>query len=140
MTITKIKGYDEYGYEAFDVGIESAHAAQALAEAVSRTGLSAQAAAEAIYRVSELLARVSWCENEITVTKDALNDTAYQITALDANMNNRIDVIDFEISDLRSAMDAKTENPNQKSDLEIFSQIEWSEHFLKFGGSNIFLN
>lgn len=29
-----------------------------------------------------------------------------------------------ELSDLRSALDAKTENPNQKGDLENFSQIE----------------
>jgi hypothetical protein len=40
-------------------------------------------------------------------------------------------VLEMEISDLRSAMDAKTENPNQKGDLEISSQIVWDEEILK---------
>ena len=43
-------------------------------------------------------------------------------------------------SDIRSALDAKTENPNQKGDLEIFSQIVWDEDFLKMNASNPFLN
>ena len=36
--------------------------------------------------------------------------------------------------------DAKTENPNQNDDLEIFSQIDVDEHFLNFCEGNIFLD
>ena len=36
--------------------------------------------------------------------------------------------------------DAKTENPNQNDDLEIFSQIEVDEHFLDFCEGNMFLD
>ena len=36
--------------------------------------------------------------------------------------------------------DAKTENPNQNDDLEIFSQIDVDENFLDFCGSNMFLD
>ena len=35
---------------------------------------------------------------------------------------------------------AKTENPNQNDDLEIFSQIEIDEHFLDFCEGNMFLD
>ena len=45
----------------------------------------------------------------------------------------------MEIDLLRPATDAKTEDPKQKSDLEIFSWIVPSEEFLKLEG-NMFLN
>lgn len=43
-----------------------------------------------------------------------------------------------QTDELRSAPDAKTENPNQKSDLEILSAIVPSEDFLKLE-DNMFL-
>lgn len=39
---------------------------------------------------------------------------------------------------IRPVPDAPTENPKQKSDLEIFPQIEWDEDFLKLD-NNMFL-
>lgn len=35
-----------------------------------------------------------------------------------------IEVLEEEVSDIRPVLDEKTENPKQKDDLEIFSQIE----------------
>lgn len=37
-----------------------------------------------------------------------------------------------QLNELRPALDATTEKPNQKSDLEIFDTIEWDEKFLNF--------
>jgi hypothetical protein len=51
----------------------------------------------------------------------------------------RLGAIEETLADLRSALDAETENPNRKSDLEIFSRIVPSDAFLKLEG-NIFLD
>ena len=53
-------------------------------------------------------------------------------------VNARIDYIEDKLSQLEPAPDVKTENPKQKSDLEIFPQIEWDEDFLKLD-NNMFL-
>lgn len=64
----------------------------------------------------------------------------------------RIEVLEEEMSDIRSVLDDKTENPKQKDDLEIFNRIVPSEDFLILGDigwsddiinldkTNIFLN
>lgn len=63
----------------------------------------------------------------------------------------RVDELERAISDavanimalqdaIRPVPNAPTENPKQKSDLEIFPQIVWDEDFLKLGDSNMFLN
>lgn len=51
----------------------------------------------------------------------------------------RLGAIEETLADLRSALDAETEKPNRKSDLEIFSRIVPSDDFLKLEG-NIFLD
>lgn len=61
----------------------------------------------------------------------------------------RVDELERAISDavaniialqdaIRPVPDAPTENPKQKSDLEIFPQIEWDENFLRLN-NNMFL-
>lgn len=61
----------------------------------------------------------------------------------------RVDELERTISDavaniialqdaIQPVPDAPTENPKQKSDLEIFPQIEWDEDFLKLN-NNMFL-
>lgn len=61
----------------------------------------------------------------------------------------RVDFLEKQFSDLyatvyelqnllRPVPNATTENPNQKGDLEIFSQIVWDEDFLKLA-DNMFL-
>lgn len=51
----------------------------------------------------------------------------------------RLDALEGTLADLRSALDAETENPNQKSDLEISNRIVPSDAFLKLEG-NLFLD
>ena len=51
----------------------------------------------------------------------------------------RLSALEETLADLRSALDANTEKPNQKDDLEIFNRIIPSEDFLKLE-SNIFLD
>lgn len=78
----------------------------------------------------------------IGATVDQFSESMNQLAELMKSMecvNARIDYIEDRLSQLGPAPDAKTENPKQKSDLEIFSQIEPSSEFLKLE-DNIFLN
>ena len=74
--------------------------------------------------MNEVLSRLEYHSNEITAIKDDLHDLRYETKGIQQGLDGRTAVLEMEINDLRSAMDAKTENPNQKGDLEIFSQIE----------------
>ena len=128
MKITQIKGYDEYGYEVMNFSLPTMDEATAnlmeWGKAIQDIGFSAYEATEALKHISNLLSRADWGESEITAIKDKLCDLEYKIDSQDAALSNRIDVTEIEIDELRSALDAKTETPNQKGDLEIFSQIE----------------
>ena len=97
---------------------------QDLARAMSSVGVSAYDAAQALRRMNEVLGRLEYIENEVTVIKDNLHDLRYETENIQNGLDCRTAALEAEISDLRSAMDAKTENPNQKGDLEIFSRIE----------------
>lgn len=74
--------------------------------------------------MNEVLGRLEYMENEVTTIKDSLHDLKYETEEIQQGLDCRTAILEMELSDLRSAMDAKTENPNQKGDLEIFSQIE----------------
>ena len=87
-------------------------------------GVTAYEMTNAIRRMSEVLNRLEYHSNEITAIKDSLHDLKYETENIQRGLDCRTAVLEMELSDLRSAMDAKTENPNQKGDLEIFSQIE----------------
>lgn len=76
-----------------------------LLKAIASFGVSAKEAEENLNRLSEL------------------------IQYIDAH--SKINEHDKTSSDIGSALDAKTENPNQKGDLEIFNQIVWDERILK---------
>ena len=97
---------------------------QDLARAISSVGVSAYDAAQALRRMNEVLGRLEYMENEVTTIKDSLHDLKYETEEIQQGLDCRTAILEMELSDLRSAMDAKTENPNQKGDLEIFSQIE----------------
>lgn len=97
---------------------------QSLAQAMSATGVTAYEMTEAIRRMNEVLSRLEYHSDEITAIKDDLHDLRYETENIQSGLDNRTVVLEMKINDLRSAMDAKTENPNQKGDLEIFSQIE----------------
>ena len=112
---------------------------QSLAQAMSATGVTAYEMTEAIKRMNEVLSRLEYHSDEITAIKDDLHDLRYETENIQSGLDSRTAVLEMEINDLRSALDAKTENPNQKSDLEIFDWIIPSEEFLKLEG-NMFLN
>ena len=97
---------------------------QDLARAMSSVGVSAYDAAQALRRMNEVLGRLEYMENEVTTIKDSLHDLKYETEEIQQGLDCRTAILEMELNDLRSAMDAKTENPNQKGDLEIFSQIE----------------
>ena len=104
---------------------------QSLAQAMANTGVTAHEMTNAIMRMNEVLSRLEYHANEITAIKDDLHDLRYETENIQSGLDCRTAVLEMEISDLRSAMDAKTENPNQKGDLEISSQIVWDEEILK---------
>lgn len=97
---------------------------QDLGHAMQSMGITAYQLVNTIARLNEALTRLEYHSDEITAIKDDLDDLRYETENIQSECNNRITVLEMEISDLRSALDAKTENPNQKGDLEIFSQIE----------------
>ena len=89
------------------------------------------------------------------VTTDEMADTVKKLAFLMQSMadtNVRIDLIEQKLNQLRPATDEKTEIPKQKSDLEIFSQIEpsteflilgdvgWSDDIIDMDKTNMFLN
>ena len=137
--ISRIEGYDEFGYKVWEFALptmdEATANAQRLGEAMRRVGISADRAAENIARISELLARMECVEGmmdyKISSRVGSIETKAALLENKMSRSENRIYEIERDLHDLRSAMDAKTENPNQKGDLEIFSQIEWDESFLK---------
>ena len=85
------------------------------------------------------MAQMTWASDEITAIKDSLADMRYGTENADASLQCQIDVVNMKLDELRPDTGAKTENPNQKSDLEIFNWIIPSEEFLKLEG-NMFLN
>ena len=97
---------------------------QDLGKAMQSMGISAYEMTNTIKRMNEVLSRLEYHSDEITAIKDSLHDLQYETENIQNGLDCRTAVLEMELSDLRSAMDAKTENPNQKCDLEIFSQIE----------------
>lgn len=73
---------------------------------------------------------------ELGCTVDELSEAIQKIASLMKSIecvNARIDYIEDKLSQLEPATDAKTENPNQKSSLEISNRIVPSEEFLILG-------
>ena len=97
---------------------------QDLGYAMQSMGITAYQLAKTVARLNEALTRLEYHSDEITAIKDDLHDLRYETENIQSGLDSRTAVLEMEISDLRSAMDAKTENPNQKGDLENFSQIE----------------
>ena len=104
---------------------------QDLSHAMSSMGVTAYQLVSTITRLNEALTRLEYHSDEITAIKDDLHDLRYETENIQRGLDCRTAVLEMKIGDLRSAMDAKTENPNQKGDLEISSQIVWDEEILK---------
>ena len=84
--------------------------------------------------MSEVLSRLEYHSSEIIAIKDDLHDLRYECESRYAALQASIDIGEIEIDKLRSAMDAKSEKPNQKGDLEIFSQNEVNPFLSGFVG------
>ena len=141
--MTRIKGYDDYGYEVIDTYIptmdEGIIIARQLGEVMANCGITAEEAGKALKQMSNVLESIQWASNKITAVKDSLDDLRYICDSHEHDLICRTDALKVKLDDLRSALNEKTENPNQKSDLEIFNRIVPSEEFLKLEG-NMFLN
>lgn len=104
---------------------------QDLEQAMSSTGVAAHEMTQAINRISEILANLEYHSNEITAIKNNLHNLQCETERIQQKLDCHTAISEIELNDLRSALEEKTETPNQKGDLEIFSQIEWDEEFLK---------
>ena len=114
-------------------------AAVSLSSVVAQVGCTADQMTKALKDLADLMKRMDWAATEITAIKDDLADLHYDCEGRDGNLSARIDLCEYQLNELRSAMDAKPENPKQKSDLEIFSRIVPCDEFLKIEG-NMFLD
>ena len=123
---------------------EAAANAREFGQAISRFGVNAQEAAEAIMRVSEALCRLDTIESIMDYKIESkVEKLAVDLELLrnsQARDSNRICAIEQELYDLRPASVEETEIPNQKGDLEIFSQIVWDKNVLDLLENNIFIN
>ena len=105
---------------------------QDLGHAMQSMGITAYQLVNTIARLNEALSRLEYHSDEITAIKDDLHDLRYETENIQSGLDNRTAALEMKINDLRSALDAKTENPNQKGDLEILSQIETNPFFPGF--------
>lgn len=103
-----------------------------LSSALAQVGCTTDQMTEALRNISDLMAQVAWASDEITAIKDSLSDMRYDMECQDASLQCQIDVLDMKLNELRPATDEKTENPKQKSDLEIFSRIEENPYVSSF--------
>lgn len=103
-----------------------------LSSALAQVGCTADQMTEALRNISDLMAQVAWASDEITAIKDSLSDMRYDMERQDATLQCQIDVLDMKLDELRPATDEKTENPKQKSDLEISSRIEENPYVSSF--------
>lgn len=125
--IKSIKGYDDYGYEVMDIYLPSMEdAANNIHSVIAQVGCTAEQMTEALTRLSETMKRLDFVEEQLDILGGCAN---HQISALEG----RITTTEALLDDLRSVLDAKTENPNQKDDLEISNRIVPSEDFLILG-------
>ena len=104
---------------------------QNLSSAMRSFGVSAQELCDNVRMMNEVLSRLSALESRMDYREADANDIREELQFQHDALEGRTAYLETELNDLRSALDAKTENPNQKSDLEIFSPIVWDEDFLK---------
>ena len=104
--------------------------AVSLSSVVAQVGCTADQMTKALKDLADLMRRMDWATTEITAIKDDLADLHYDCEGRDGCLSARLDLCEYQLSELRPDTDAKTENPKQKSDLEISNRIEISDEFL----------
>lgn len=125
--------------QLYDIGLNPEQSLKALSSALAQIGCTTDQMTQALRNISNLIGQMNWASDEITAIKDSLADMRYNTESADASLQCQIDVVNMKLDELRPDTDAKTENPNQKSDLEIFDWIIPSGEFLKLEG-NMFIN
>lgn len=104
---------------------------QNLSSVMRSFGISAQELCENVSKMGEVLDRLSVLESRVDRGEAEDYEIRKELQLQHDVLEGRTAYLEVELNDLRSVMDAKTENPNQKGDLEIFSPIVWDENFLK---------
>lgn len=94
------------------------------------------------YAISEIRDQMDYLTCDVANCNSTLSSSfeslSCRVNLLEDSMSETLATLK-ELQDyIRSTTSAKTENPKQKSDLEIFPQIEWDEDFLKLN-NNMFL-
>ncbi len=140
--ISKIKLQNSYG-ETITLDLptmdEAMVAVKEVGEEMIQMGISAREMTNAIKQLQEVMAQTNWAMHQIDeIQKDIANLTC-ETKSQECHLKSRAAALEEQLDNLRSALDAKPENPNQKGDLEISNQIIPSEDFLKLEG-NMFLN
>ena len=94
------------------------------------------------YMVDLIQDRVDMLTCDMASTATTLSDSfrvlECRVDELERAISNAVANIIALQDAIRPVLDAPTENPKQKSDLEIFPQIEWDEDFLRLN-NNMFL-
>lgn len=94
------------------------------------------------YAVDIIQDRMEGLTCDIAATSTTLSDSfrtlECRVNELERTVYDAVANIMTLQNAIRPVPDAPTENPKQKSDLEIFPQIEWDEDFLKLN-DNMFL-
>ena len=123
-----------------------------LGKAMQGMGITAYELTQTVRQMAESFDLIHWAHNEIANIKDSLNDLRSELDTVIQVSSGRTDVLEMEVDKLRSDLDAMTEIPNQKDDLENSEQIVWNKDFLFSNGvgwssdivdidkTNIFLN
>ena len=119
--------------------LEASDNLRQLNESMSSLGVSAESLVESVRTLADLYAQLQWSMHKIDEVQKDLTDLKYHCEGRDGDLSARTDLVEYKLNELRSALDAKIENPNQKDDLEISNRIVPCEDFLKLTG-NMFLN
>ena len=85
-----------------------------------------------VHLINNLQCQIDHGNAEIEETKNALKDLQYIAADIKDELQGRTAAIEWEVSDIRSALDAQTEKSKQKSDLEIFCRDTLNMEFPNF--------
>ena len=111
----------------------------AINKGMIQMGVSAKDMTLAIKQLQKAIADIDFSQGLINHLQNEIDQLTCTITSQEAQLNSRAAAHENSRYELRPDLDAKTEIPNQKSDLEIFNRIVPSEEFLKLEG-NMFLD
>lgn len=148
-----VYAYDRHGNKLASFDYEPYVIGKSVSEIMGCVGISTEEATQAISQLNNAITELQYdsseYDNRINITKnkiDLLENNACCITSTIDVLEERIATLEAEVnellkykellSQLRPALDEKTENPNQNDDLEFSSQIVFTENFLNLKDNN----